>query len=81
MPLHPDPSTFPSCCPEKTGVGEWCAPGPASQQRQKWLLVFDDTDRPPVSMDDEEVARALFSRAEAGGWNCYLFQLAPRAAA
>lgn len=32
-------------CPERTGVGDWCAPGPAIDQKRQWLLWFEDRDR------------------------------------
>ena len=64
--------------PERTGVGMLCAPGPAAQQKQRWLLVFDDADRGSALYEDEAQARDGFARAEALGWNCYLWQLAPR---
>jgi DNA-directed RNA polymerase subunit RPC12/RpoP len=57
-----------TCEISQTGVGEWCAPGPAAAQKQQWLVVFDD----------EVKARESFANAEAGGWNCHLFQHAPR---
>ena len=64
--------------PEETGVGQWCAPGPAAEQQRSWLLVFEDQDRGNVPFNDEDVAYAMFAKAEAGGWNCHLFETAPR---
>lgn len=64
--------------PEQTGVGMLCAPGPAAQQRQRWLLVFDDADRGSALYEDEDQARDAFALAEATGWSCYLWQLAHR---
>lgn len=55
-----------------------CAPGPAAHQIQRWMLVFDDADRRSALYDDEARARDAFARAEAMGWNCCLWQLAPR---
>lgn len=63
-----------------TGVGDWCAPGPAAEQHRRWMLVFEDADRGPLVFDDEAEARMMFHRAEGGGWNCHLFQTAPRVA-
>lgn len=62
----------------RSGVGEWCAPGPVVGQSQKWLLVFDDADRGMLPFDDEHDARSAFARAERGGWNCHLFETARR---
>ncbi|WP_334166287.1 NUMOD4 motif-containing HNH endonuclease [Achromobacter mucicolens] len=66
--------------PQQTGVGEWCAPGPAAEQRQTWLLRFADTDRDDCVYYDEQEARRAFAQAEGRGWNCYLFEYARRAA-
>lgn len=66
--------------PQQTGVGEWCAPGPAAEQRQTWLLRFADTDRSDCVYYDEQEARRAFAQAEGRGWNCYLFEYARRAA-
>ena len=62
----------------QTGVGEWCAPGPASTQKRQWMLVFEDKDMGVAIFDDEAAAYESFARHEAGGWNCHLFQHAPR---
>lgn len=66
--------------PQKTGVGEWCAPGPAAEQRQAWWLRFADTDRGDCVYYDEQEARRAFAQTEGRGWNCYLFEYARRAA-
>jgi hypothetical protein len=66
--------------PERTGVGDWCAPGPAAQQKRLWVLRFEDADRREAHYQDEDSARQGFARAEAGGWNCHLFTHVPRAA-
>ncbi|CAB3729243.1 hypothetical protein [Achromobacter piechaudii] len=66
--------------PHQTGVGEWCAPGPAADQRRAWLLRFADTDRGDCVYYDEQEARRAFAQAEGRGWNCYLFEYAARAA-
>ncbi|EMR4171975.1 hypothetical protein R2537_007004 [Pseudomonas aeruginosa] len=66
--------------PQQTGVGEWCAPGPATEQRRAWLLRFADTDRGDCVYYDEQEARRAFAQAEGRGWNCYLFEYARRAA-
>ena len=66
--------------PQQTGVGEWCAPGPAAEQRQTWLLRFADTERGDCVYYDEQEARRAFAQAEGRGWNCYLFEFARRAA-
>ncbi len=44
------------------------------------MLVFEDADRGTLVFDDETEARRMFHRAEGGGWNCHLFQTAPRVA-
>ncbi|PJA24948.1 MAG: hypothetical protein COX57_05665 [Alphaproteobacteria bacterium CG_4_10_14_0_2_um_filter_63_37] len=62
-----------------SGVGKWCSPGPAEAQTRNWMMVFDDAVRPAVYLGDDEIkARAAFARAEANGWNCHLYQTAPR---
>lgn len=66
--------------PHHTGVGEWCAPGPAAGQRRAWLLRFADADRGDCVYYDEQEARRAFAQAEGRGWNCYLFEYARRAA-
>jgi hypothetical protein len=66
--------------PHQTGVGEWCAPGPAAEQRQAWLLRFADADRGDCVYYDEQEARRAFAQSEGRGWNCYLFEYARRAA-
>lgn len=63
----------------QTGVGEWCALGPAAGQTRKWLLVFEDKDMDITTFDDELEARTAFAKAEDMGWNCHLFQHAQRA--
>ncbi|MCV6799331.1 hypothetical protein OII53_24820 [Achromobacter ruhlandii] len=65
--------------PQQTGVGEWCAPGPAAEQRRAWLLRFADTERGDCIYYDEQEARRSFAQAEGRGWNCYLFEFARRA--
>lgn len=67
--------------PRQTGVGMYCAPGPAEGQQPRWLLYFDDADRTSAVYDDEKAARRAFAAAEARGWNCYLFEPARRAPA
>jgi hypothetical protein len=64
--------------PEETGVGDWCAPGPADEQKQKWLLMFEDRDMVFSVFEDEQEALDAFARAECGGWNCHLFALVRR---
>lgn len=64
--------------PERTGVGEWCAPGPAAKQVRRWMLTFDDADRGYCLYEDEQQARDAFARCEGLGWNCYLWELSPR---
>lgn len=66
--------------PHQTGVGEWCAPGPAAEQRQAWLLRFADAERGDCVYYDEQEARRAFAQSEGRGWNCYLFEYARRAA-
>ena len=59
--------------PKQTGVGSWCAPGPAAEQKRMFVLRFEDQDRGEAHYTDEAEARAMFARAEARGWNCHLF--------
>lgn len=66
--------------PEETGVGEWCAPGPAEQQERKWVLWFEDKDRSVSIFDNEADGRAAFALAESHGWNCHLLAHVPRQA-
>jgi len=61
-----------------TGVGNWCAPGPASEQDRKWLLMFEDRDRGCCTYTDAAEAYRAFCKAEAMGWNCHLFAHVPR---
>ena len=61
-----------------TGVGNFCAPGPAAEQKQAWMLMFDDRDRGTAIYYDEEEAYMAFGKAEAMGWNCNLLTHAPR---
>lgn len=62
-----------------TGVGEYCTVGPASEQVQKFMLIFEDKSRGMCIYSDEQEARSAFTRAEALGWNCHLFGLLRRA--
>ncbi|WP_432262761.1 hypothetical protein [Cupriavidus sp. TMH.W2] len=62
----------------ETGVGPWCAPGPAATQVPGWLLRFEDVDRGDVTFDDEDAARRAFARAEGQGYNAHLLTHAPR---
>lgn len=71
-----DVSDFDS--PEHTGVGDWCAPGPAADQKRQWLLWFEDQDKGYQLYEDEAEARVAFARSETMGWNCHLFQHVPR---
>lgn len=64
--------------PTETGVGVYCAPGPADTQRPAYLLRYEDHDRGDVVMFDEQQARTAFANAEANGWNAYLFETARR---
>lgn len=68
------------CRPEETGVGDWCAPGPAAQQERKWILWFEDQDRSVSVFDTEQDGRDAFARAESHGWNCHLLTHVPRLA-
>lgn len=61
-----------------TGVGCWCAPGPATEQTRKWLVLFEDKDKGQHVFEDETEAYLFFGKAEAMGWNCHLFAHAPR---
>jgi uncharacterized lipoprotein YddW (UPF0748 family) len=65
-------------CASETGVGEFCAPGPAEDQRGVWLLKFEDAQRGDRIYFDESEAYQSFARAESLGWNCYLFVVAKR---
>lgn len=64
--------------PEMTGVGAWCAPGPAAEQQRLFILRFEDQDRREAHYTDEGEARRAFARAEALGWNCHLLAHLPR---
>ena len=48
---------------------------PLDSQEERWLLVFDDPDKPWATFTGKETAIRAFKRAEEGGWNCYLFEL------
>lgn len=65
--------------PSQTGVGAWCAPGPAAQQQRKFVLRFEDQDRGEAHYTDEDEARQAFAQAEARGWNCHLLAHVARA--
>lgn len=65
--------------PRQTGVGLWCAPGPAAEQARLFVLRFEDQDRGEAHYTDEPEARTAFARAEARGWNCHLFAHVERA--
>lgn len=58
--------------PMQTGVGAWCAPGPAAEQQRLFVLRFEDRDRGECHYTDEQEARVAFASAEARGWNCHL---------
>jgi len=62
----------------RTGVGKYCTVGPPEQQKQMFMVTFEDTDRGIALFDDEQEARDFFAKAEGGGWNCHLWQLAER---
>jgi hypothetical protein len=55
---------------------KWCHPG--DQNRQLWMLMFDDADRGTAIYYDEPEALAAFSRAEGIGFNCHLLTSVPR---
>lgn len=55
----------------------WCQPGDVKVGRQ-WLLKFEDKDVADVVFDSEREAHEAFEKAEAGGWNCYLFETCKR---
>lgn len=61
-----------------TGVGDYCTVGPADEQTNQFLLVFDDADRGWTFFSDEDAAMTAFKNAEATGWNCHLFGLVRR---
>jgi len=65
---------LPCPTPEETGVGEYCAPGPAADQQKRWILKFEDQDRGDAVFDDESKAREAFAYSESRGWNCHLFE-------
>jgi len=67
-----------SLSPADTGVGEYCAPGPAESQEPVWLLRFEDIDKSDQFHFDETSALSAFARAESLGWNCYLFEQVKR---
>lgn len=64
--------------PQNTGVGLYCAPGPAIKQERLWLLRYEDADVRDVIIDREQEAREAFASAEGHGWNCHLFEHALR---
>lgn len=76
-PAHPATGLL-TFSPEETGVGEYCAPGPAAEQRPRFLLRFEDPLRGEAVFEDAQEARQAFARAEGNGWNCYLFKLVRR---
>ncbi len=61
-----------------SGTGHLCSVGPAADQMQRYLLRFEDADRGEALHYDQAEAYRAFGQAEAMGWNCHLFQLAPR---
>ncbi|SRR6266404_279051 len=69
---------MPKDMPCNTGVGLYCAPGPASEQERHWILRYEDADHTDVILNDEQAAREAFSAAEGRGWNCHLFEHALR---
>lgn len=64
--------------PLHSGVGQWCAPGPAAEQQRRFYLRFEDQDKGEAVFVDEEQARETFARAEARSWNCQLLAPVPR---
>lgn len=61
-----------------SGSGEWCHPG--DDNRQRWLLIFEDKDKGMNIYDTEQEAREAFYKAETLGWNCHLFSSVRRMA-
>jgi hypothetical protein len=64
--------------PARSGVGAWCAPGPADEQTRRFLLRFEDADRGDIVLTNEQQARDMFAKAEGRGWNCHLLAHLPR---
>jgi hypothetical protein len=56
---------------------EWTYCTPRDNDTPKYLIVFDDAERPPVLLTDDGAARTAFDRHEQN-WNCHLFELAKR---
>ena len=61
------------------GVGGYCHP--VDDQRQRWMLIYEDHDAPNGIYYDEQEAWTAFERAEGRGWNCHLLTSVPRIAA
>jgi hypothetical protein len=57
---------------------KWCHPG--DENRQMWLLMFDDADRGSAIYFDETQALSAFARAEGMGFNCHLLSSVERPA-
>ncbi|KLU20354.1 hypothetical protein EOS_41565 [Caballeronia mineralivorans PML1(12)] len=57
----------------------WTYCTPRDNDGPRFMIVFDDADRPPIILTDgsEEKARELFARLE-NNWNCHLYELAKR---
>jgi len=53
----------------------WCHP--ADEDRQRWVLSFDDAEMGCAEYDNEADARKAFAEAELH-WNCHLFVSVPR---
>lgn len=58
-----------------SGVGDWCHPG--DDQRQRWILMFEDQDKGLCVYYNEDEAFEAFQKAEMN-WNCHLFTSVPR---
>ena len=58
-----------------SGIGDWCHPG--DDQRQRWILMFEDYDKGYAVYYDEDEAFEAFQRAELN-WNCHLMTSVPR---
>ena len=49
---------------------EWCHPG--DDDKQRWVLMFEDDDRGMSIYFDKDEAHDAFKRADFMGWNCHL---------
>lgn len=50
-----------------------CCPGPPSERKRKWILLYEDTEVGMAVFDNREEAIAFFRRAD-DNWTCTLFE-------